>query len=93
MGFYLAGYNLVFSLEQDKWAADTLRQNGIYDLVVEAVNELQQVSQLYAQALKLVKGGLTTSERIKLVEILQEIANHEEKAGELLLEFGKHYGS
>ncbi len=36
LGFHLAGYNLVCSVEKDKWAAETLRQNGIYDVVVEA---------------------------------------------------------
>lgn len=53
LGFHLAGYTLVCSVEQDKWAVETLKQNGHSQIVVEAdiktlktKKQIEQVCQI-----------------------------------------------
>jgi len=61
LGFHLSGYNLVFSLEQDKWAADTLRKNSICDSVIEAdirkYKTKKQIKQVCITKIDILIGG------------------------------------
>ena len=56
---------------------------------VAAAEELEKAAALYWQGLKLLKGGLTPSEKSQLVELLHEAAEYEASAGELLIKAGQ----
>lgn len=57
-------------------------------LVLKASHELEEAAMLYHQILELTQGGLTLSEKTQVVDLLLQAAQHEAKAGELLIEAG-----
>ncbi len=54
-----------------------------------AASELEEAAKLYAEGLRLVGGGLTPAEKVRLVELLREAAGREAEAGRLLMHAGK----
>lgn len=60
LGFHLAGYNVVCSVEKDKWAADTLRQNNYTNVVegdIKSFKTLEQIGKVCPTLPDIIIGG------------------------------------
>jgi len=60
LGFTMSGYNVKFSLEFDKWACDTLRQNNNHTIIEADITKYKTektISKLITNSTKIIIGG------------------------------------